>query len=405
MRNRKLAALVTAIAATWWLVPAGAQGDDPAPRIRITNPDAAAQTIEQNEVVRGRASDDGRVLSVRISVDEGRFADATCPCPRAALRWRYVLPELSFGNHELTVMAVDDLHQSRVVTRSFTIDQPDAIYRAFTVDSWWNTPFPADAPRDPDSRRFIRALVRETNRAPLRLTGLPSSFPQAQPVYFAKEADPFYTIRPLHGPKVTIHIPRWSIPSGAENPKMTVIDTATDQGVGLAGVRFTGERWTANGVDRYLLSSEGIAEDAGGTRGNSGHRGATMVLKALRLEEVLLGPIAHRAECFVPPTLTGTKPVWPMTGSDGDLPDGIPEGIVLRIRPSVDLAGLGLSRYALVVATLLQDYGCLVSDGGAPHAATLRLARADWSSTRLKPTSFASIGWDDWEFVQGGYRP
>jgi hypothetical protein len=265
---------------------------------------------------------------------------------------------------------------------------------------------PAGAPADPRSRRWLRLVDRTTEGAPLRLTGLPSSLPdQAQPVYFSTDDDPRYTIDPDLGPTVTVRIPRWAIPSGADSPKMTVIDPTTDQGIGITGAAFADGAWTATGLDRYWLSSDGIAEDAGGAAGNRGHRGATMVLKAVRLEEVLLPPIRHRAQCLVPPSLIGPDPVWPMVGSDGDRPRGIPEGVVLRIRPRIDLSTLGLSRDAVVIATMLQDYGCVVSDGGAPAAVTLRLSRADWSSTRLRRDSFEALSWRDWQFVEGGYRP
>jgi hypothetical protein len=316
------------------------------------------------------------------------------------------LPELSFGRHESTVVAADDDGRKDADRTTFRIAEPAKAYRAFTADSWWNTPMPTDAPTHPDSRRWIRALARVTRGVPLRLTGLPESSPdQAHPVYFSTKHDPLYRIRPDRGPTVTIHIPRWAVASEADSPKMTVIDRSTDQGVGLAGAVFHRDRWRAAGVDRYALSSEGLAESLGGTEGNVGHRGATTVLKALRLEEVLLDPVARRAQCFVPPKLVGRDAVWPMTGSDGDRRDGIPEGIVLRIRPSVDLAAGRLSPDALVVARMLQDYGCMVSDGGAPHAATLRLARADWTATSLHADALSSIGWRSWEFVEGGFEP
>ncbi len=384
-------------------LPAEARGSRP--RVRIAQPDRG-RVVAQGFVARGRAADDGRITRVRVSIDGGAFAKATCQCPGGAVGWRFVLPELAFGRHELSVVATDNDGRTGIHTTMFEIPEPARAYRAFTDDSWWNTPFPADAPRDPSSDRWIRRLRTVTRGVPLRLTGLPGSSPeQAQPVYFSTRHDPLYRIRPEHGPIVSVHIPRWAIASRADSPKMTVIDRSTDQGVGLTGAVFATDRWRAAGLDRYLLSSEGIAASAGGTEGNDGHRGATTVLKALRLEEVLLAPVERRAQCFVPPTLVGLDPVWPMVGSDGEHRRGIPEGIVLRIRPSVDLSSERLSPEGLVVATMLQDYGCLVSDGGAPHRVTLRLARADWSATSLDAEALASINWRSWEFVLGGFRP
>jgi hypothetical protein len=386
--------------------PSAALGEGRPPRVHIASPRPDPGTLPQNAVFEGRARDDDLVKAVLVSIDGGHRAPAWCRCRRASVRWRYVLPELSFGTHVVEVIARDDAGRERSASRTFSIAEPESAFRAFTAGSWWNTPMPTAAPVDPDSRYWLRLINRATGGDPLRLTGLPSSLSgQAQPVYFSTADDPRYTIDPVGGPTVTVRIPRWALPSGADSPKMTVIDPTTDQGVGLTGVAFADGTWTALGLDRYWLSSDGIAEDAGGADGNQGHRGATMVLKALRLEEVLLSPIQRRAQCFVPPDLVGPDPVWPMVGSDGERRGGIPEGIVLRIRPKVDLRALGLSRDARVVATMLQDYGCAVTDGGAPSAVTLRLSRADWSPTRLRDDSFAGLTWRDWQFVEGGYRP
>jgi hypothetical protein len=130
-----------------------------------------------------------------------------------------------------------------------------------------------------------------------------------------------------------------------------------------------------------------------------------MVEKSPRVDEVQAGVIAHRTQCFVPPNLVGSSSVWPMIGSDGNDANGIPEGIVLRIRPSVDLAAKGLSAGALVIARSLQEYGCVVTDGGSSRAATMRLERADWSGLGLNKDSLERLTWNDWEFVEGGYHP
>lgn len=412
MRRDRLDVVVGTLALVGVLVGAiavaasAAPGEARAPRIHIAHPEPDPGTLAQNAVFEGRAWDDDLVKAVLVSIDGGHRTPAWCRCRRASVRWRYVLPELAFGEHVIQVVARDDAGRERSARRTIWIAEPEAAFRAFTSESWWNTPMPAGAPADPDSRAWLRLIARTTEGDPLRLTGLPSSQPeQAQPVYFSDGDDPRYTIDPGLGPAVTVRIPRWAIPSGADSPKMTVIDRTTDQGIGLTGAAFADGGWTAAGLDRYWLSSDGIAEDAGGADGNRGHRGATMVLKALRLEEVLLPPIRRRAQCFVPPELIGPDPVWPMVGSDGGRRGGIPEGIVLRIRPRVDLSTLELSRDARVIAAMLQDYGCVVTDGGAPSAVTLRLSRADWSPTRLRDDAFAALTWRDWQFVEGGYRP
>ena len=45
----------------------------------------------------------------------------------------------------------------------------------------------------------------------------------------------------------------------------------------------------------------------------------------------------------------------------------------------------------------------MITDGGAPITATLRLERSDWRFTALSGGSVAAIPWTDWEFVLGGF--
>lgn len=405
---RKLAWLVAAALVAGSFASVAALSLSRRPRVSITR---VHQDLTQGTVVRGRASDNRGVRRVMVSIDGGTPMRAHCRCVRPHVRWRLVLPLVDQGTHELRITVVDDRGHRRRITRTYRVASDAApsaslnVYRAFTDSSWWNLPMPATTPVDAASGRWIAALsAATTGEGWLKLTGASGSTSQAQPVYFSGDADPVFTIDPKQGPTVTVHIPTEAEGSGAPNPKMTVIDRSTDQGVGLFGATYSAGHWTATGVDRYFLSSNGLHEDLGGQTGNSGHRGATMVEKAPRLDEVEAGAIAHRTECFLPPKLVGVSSVWPMTGSDGGNAGGIPEGVVLRIRPSVDLAAKGLSAGALVIARSLQEYGCMITDGGSSRAATIRLQRADWSAMGVNKDSLETLTWDDWEFVQGGYH-
>ena len=410
---KKMACLVVAtIVSAGVVVSEDAFAGSRRPRVSITRPRRDGDLVRQRTELQGRASDDRRVRRIMVSIDGGRRLRAKCRCVGHRVRWRHVLPRVRRGRHEVRVTAVDSGGRRRSITRTYRVrsafgsgDSSEA-YRAFTNDSWWNVPMPAAAPVDPDSSRWMDDLASATRDNRLKLGGAPgTSQTWAQPVYFSQETDPVFTIRPRSGPTVTVHIPADATASGASAPKMTVIDRSTDQGVGLFGAKYSNGQWTSTGVDRYFLSSNGLDEDFGGAPGNTGHRGVTMVTKAPRINEVQAGVIAHRTQCHVPPSIIGVQHVWPMTGSDGDDPGGIPQGIVLRIRPSVDLVARGLSNGALVIARSLQDYGCVITDGGASEAATLMVELGDWSGTGVDKDSLRALTWDDWEFVEGGYRP
>ena len=47
-------------------------------------------------------------------------------------------------------------------------------YRAFSSDSYWNTPLPTDAPRDPKSNDYINYLKADSDSDYLRIAGTES---------------------------------------------------------------------------------------------------------------------------------------------------------------------------------------------------------------------------------------
>src|SRR6478672_2090914 len=265
---RKLAWLVAAILVAGSIASVAALAMSRRPHVTITR---VHQDQSRRTVIRGRASDVGHVRRVMVSIDGRAPIRADCRCLRRHVHWRLVLPLVGPGAHTLRITAVDKQGHRRRKTRIYRVASdattsvvPDA-YRAFTGDSWWNQPMPAAAPADPASNGWINDLATATSgEGWLKLTGGSDSTSQAQPVYFSGDADPVFTIDPKQGPTVTVHIPADAQASGATSPKMTVIDRSTDQGVGLFDARYANGQWTATGVDRYFLSSNGLSADMGG---------------------------------------------------------------------------------------------------------------------------------------------
>ena len=95
-----------------------------------------------------------------------------------------------------------------------------------------------------------------------------------------------------------------------------------------------------------------------------------------------------------------------MVGDEGAKGGIVPEGIVIRIKPSINLASKGLSQPALVIAKALQDYGCLITDNsGSGNRLKLEINEAAWQQIGLTYNALSPIPWSDWEFVKGGYSP
>jgi hypothetical protein len=278
--------------------------------------------------------------------------------------------------------------------------------RPFKSTSYWNTPL-GKAPIDKHSRKYIRdSQKRAHTQNYLKLVmgdwGMP---------YFRSNAKhPAYRIVPDSGPTIRrVHIPRAARPMPTDDAALIIVDSATRQVVSLQGAQYNKGRWSASGASRYWLGSNGIHEDLrGGTNGNEGHRGLPGSIRAVTKAEVMRGAIRHRLEVYwwetAEKTPEGPETYFPMTGSESGNNGVVPEGIVIRIKPSVNLKAKNLSRAGYIVARALQRYGAVVGDNAGGGNSLKVQANANWRGV-LNKNSLRSIKWSDYVFVKGGYRP
>jgi hypothetical protein len=280
--------------------------------------------------------------------------------------------------------------------------------RPFRATSYWNTPL-GRAPRDPHNGRYIRdAQKLAHSQHYLKLVigrwGMPT--------YRSGAGDPVFRINPAAGPTVRIHIPRGARPMPTTDAAMVVHDRSTRQVVNLTGAHFhkARHRWTARAASRYFSNSNGIAQGLPtGTRGNLGHRGIPGSVQAVTRKEIRRGVIRHRLEIYwwetAPRTPSGREAYFPMTGSEASLKHGVvPEGIVIRIKRSVNLRAKHLNRAAFVIARALQRYGAVIGDNSGSGNNLKLQSNARWAGV-LTATSLRSIPWKDYVFVKGGFRP
>ena len=286
-----------------------------------------------------------------------------------------------------------------------------AAVQVFNPTSYWNTRLPADAPIDPRSSTYIKdSLRRSHTQNYLRLTGAPgTSDGYATPIYWSRSTDPLYTITPAGaGEAIEVHIPQGATPATGSDGQMTVIDLALDQVVGLRKASYdrATDTWRVGSTDRYMMPSNGLADNVPGSDDsrNFGHRGIPASARAVRVDEVRAGTIDHRLECFWWATADGHS--WPMSAHETGKGGVVPQGIVIRIRPSVDLDAKPLSAPARVIARALQDFGCLVGDNsGSGNRLKLERDGAAWRDLGVDHDALSSLPWTDWEFVQAGYSP
>lgn len=280
--------------------------------------------------------------------------------------------------------------------------------RPFKSTSYWNTPL-GKAPIDKNSRKYIRDSQKPAHTQNYLKLVLGD---WGMPYYRSNAKHPLYRIVPDNGPTIRrVHIPRAARPMPTDDAAMIIVDSATRQVVSLQGARYdkAKNRWSASGASRYWLRSNGIHEDLrGGTNGNEGHRGLPGSIRVVTKAEVMRGAIRHRLEVYwwetAEKTPEGPETYFPMTGSESGNNGVVPEGIVIRIKPSVNLKAKNLSRAAYVVARALQRYGAVVGDNAGGGNSLKVQANANWRGL-LHKNSLRSIKWSDYVFVKGGYRP
>jgi hypothetical protein len=80
----------------------------------------------------------------------------------------------------------------RVMTPEPTSTAPP--YRAFSDASYWNTPLPANAPVDPDSKAIVKFLKRDNGYNYVRLAGTDFTGRWGNPIYWSGQDDPEYHV-------------------------------------------------------------------------------------------------------------------------------------------------------------------------------------------------------------------
>lgn len=292
--------------------------------------------------------------------------------------------------------------------------------RAFTPESWWNTPVPDDAPSNPRAEDILRYMrtAEESAEGCVRLAGAQGG-QWGQPVYWAKPGDPSYRVavgKDDPPPELQdLRIPDGALAADNNDGSMTLFDVDRGYVVALtdAGYDADSGSWRASGATVTYLASNGLDARTGQSsdeRNRGSHRGNNAAVMMARFDEVEAGRIDHVLKVASGPD-PSFRAVFPMVGSDGDSTDPAapPQGLRFRIKPSVDLESLGLPRQALVIARALQEYGFYIGDSGGVTALKLEDTRIEgrgdlWD---LTPEALCGLPLSPryWDVLPDGYRP
>jgi hypothetical protein len=295
-------------------------------------------------------------------------------------------------------------------------------YRAFEPNSWWNTPLPAYTPLDPAGDQILDYLRsgKSSGLGCLTLAGAGGS-PWGTPTYWGGPGDPSYDVKGIgHGrpPELgSLRIPTSAEPANNSDGTMIVYDRRKGYVAALTDAKYhpSTNRWSASGGTVTYLHSNGLnvntgrSDDPRNTGTHRGNNGATM---AASWDQVHAGAIRHVLKVAVGPELAD-RFVFPMVGSDGKYkgtdPKVPPEGLRLRIKPSVNLNALHLSPEALIIARALQRYGFYIGDSAGATALKLENTDAEGRGQLWHVSTDALCGLpfkpQYWDVVAEGYDP
>ena len=297
------------------------------------------------------------------------------------------------------------------------IKNPPEEFRAFSDDSYWNTPLPDDAPVDENSDEMIDYLESDSDSDYIELAGANSSGDWGNPIYFSTEDDKSCRVVnscELHQPPefTRIRIPANAGHDPTSDAAMTVYDLDKNLVYGFYEARYDegSDSWSACGGTVYHLDSNGLEGrlEESDEPNNFGHRGVPPSTYAVRYEQIENGSIDHVLKIAV--NHASEEYVWPMTGSDGESDEEFapPEGARIRLKPDIDLDSLDLSDAERTIATALQEYGAVIGDQSGSSTVlkvenTVAEGRGQLWDGVLAPDSLSMFGFDDFEFVEVGY--
>jgi hypothetical protein len=171
-----------------------------------------------------------------------------------------------------------------------------------------------------------------------------------------------------------IPIPDYGMPDKESDAHMSLVDRESGWiwDMWYCRRRGDGDWETLSGI-KYRADGSGVFDrrDFAPRNGDSIHQygpcraaGVPAIAGMIMHDEVLDGRIEHRLSFCTHLAALQRFVHPPACWTDGGWRQGMPEGAVLQLDPGLDLARLGLSPGAMVVARALQEYGTVCVDVG-----------------------------------------
>jgi hypothetical protein len=228
-------------------------------------------------------------------------------------------------------------------------------------------------------------------------------------LYYADESDGFdpvtgqsYPFYPI--PDEAITEPYWieGVEPGNQDPggdrHMLIVDKDNNHLYELFGLYWDGAGWTAGSGAFFDMNVSGRRPEGW----TSSDAAGLAILPGLVRHDETYGspdPIRHAFRVTVRAT---NGYVYPASHQAGSTPGALPMGARLRLKASVDVAGLTTDVHLQKVFQAMKTYGLIVADNGSDMFITGTMD-AGWDNDVLNP-AFAAVRASDFEVIKLGYR-
>jgi hypothetical protein len=257
----------------------------------------------------------------------------------------------------VSVMATNTAGTS---TASSAATAPVQSAAADMYGTWWaaSSPFnltiPSTATVDPNSTTWVNMLYTNASVNSIWV----NSSAWTTTVYHAKSGTPLATVSIANtGKHIRIPFQSGWVASPDSDSHIAVIDDTT-------GCEYEFQGFSVTQLASHSAAVFHVGTGSGSHVADAGVTGAEISLLGglITPRDVASGSINHALRISTP--INSSSYRLPATRSDGNLSGGIPEGALIRLDPTLDLAPYNLTPFQLMLARALQRYGAYDGDNG-----------------------------------------
>lgn len=297
----------------------------------------------------------------------------------------------------------------------------DRPFVAYSPDSFFRKPLPADAPVDADSAQGIAYANTNDPYDYPRIRGVEGNR-WGEPYGMGTCTDPVWKLTgTVPAPVAFLKTEGFHAPAdfadtltGTSDSPATAIDVhgvpSMPQGLTVwlfRAARGSGYTINVGSAGAYQHDSNGLdkrSTRSTSTKNFSTARGNILGSEVIRDDLLEYGRVnntdlGHVLEMFWLETDSAAGYVHPLINFEKNKYGWGPEGIRIRVKPDIDLDAR-CTGYARVVAKTLQNYGAVLGDNSGSGSGI----KAEQGSTKLTQGALAGcVTWDDMVFVQRGW--